>query len=143
MVVGTGVLGLVALSLGTPDACSGALDEDVIGPNGGLVRSADGRLTLEIPGNALADDVNIAVYAVDCDRDDQAECYEVTPHGVVFRFPAKATYEAADLMSMDSVELVERGPDGWEPMADMDLDRENETVTASMLFSSSISVHAQ
>ena len=136
-------MGVVALSLGTPDACGGMTDQELIGPNGGLVRSADGRLTLEIPGDALSAETEVSVHAVPCELDDQAECYEVRPEGLTFQFPAMATYEAAELMAMDSVALTVKGASGWQPMADMVVDRDNETVTASLLFSSSISVHAK
>jgi hypothetical protein len=136
-----GVLGLVLLSLGTPDGC-GAPSEDLIGSEGGVLRSDDGRFTLEIPPDALSTEVEIAVREVDCDQEGAAACYDVSPTGLTFRTPAIATYEAADLMSMESLSLIVQGDEGWQPLADFAVDREDATITASVLYLSTFSVQA-
>jgi hypothetical protein len=137
-----GVVGLVLLSLGTPDGC-GATSEDLIGPEGGVLRSDDGRFTLEIPPDALSTEVDIAVRAVDCEQEGEADCYDVSPTGLAFKFPATATYEASELMSMDTVSLVVHGSKGWQPLADSVVDREDAIITASVLYLSTISVVAK
>lgn len=137
-----GVVGLVLLSLGTPDGC-GVQSEDLIGPEGGVLRSDDGKFTLEIPPDALSTDVEIAVREVDCEREDEADCYDVSPTGLTFDVPATATYEAAELMSMDALSLVVHGSEGWQPLADFAVDREDATITASVLYLSTFSVRAR
>ncbi|MCA9710712.1 MAG: hypothetical protein KDK70_33030 [Myxococcales bacterium] len=139
---GVGVLGLLILSLGTPDAC-GMSSADVIGPEGGTLRSDDGLFTLEIPPDALSEDVEISIHALDCELDGEAGCYEVQPVGLTFSEPAIAAYEAADLMSAESVTMVAMGTEGWRPLADTDLDPEEEVVTASVMYLSFFSVRAK
>lgn len=142
IVAGVGLLGLVALSLGTPDACAVSSNE-VIGAEGGTVRSADGLFTLEIPEGALEDDVEVSVHAVDCEQEGEAGCYEVRPQGVVFTEPAEVIYEAAELMSMESVSISVQGADGFAPLADAEVDREEEILSASVLYLSRFSVQAR
>lgn len=138
---GVGLLGLVALSLGTPDGCGAT--EGLIGPEGGVVRSADGRFTLEIPEGALNEPVKISVRAVDCEQDYEADCYQVSPSGVGFSFPAVATYEAAELPTMESISLSMKGQTGWQQLPDLIVDEEDEFVSASVLYLSSIAVLSQ
>jgi hypothetical protein len=137
-----GVVGLVLLSLGTPDGC-GVASEDLIGPEGGELRSDDGRFNLEIPPGALSTEVEIAVRAVDCESEDEVACYDVSPTGLAFAVPATATYEASESMSMDALSLVVQGSEGWQPLADSFVDREDATITASVLYLSTFSVRAQ
>jgi len=139
---GAGVLGLLLLSLGTPDAC-GMSSNDLIGPEGGTLRSDDGLFTLDIPEGALSEDVEMSIHDIDCELDGEAGCYEVRPVGIAFSEPAVASYEATELMSMESVSIVALGTNGWWPLADADLDREEEVITASVMYLSSFSVRAQ
>jgi hypothetical protein len=142
VLAGIGLAGLVILSLGTPDACA-VHSVDIIGPEGGSVQSEDGRFTLEIPADALATEVEISVEAVECQQEGEADCYQVTPEGIAFREPAAAIYEAAELMAMESVSLSSMGPTGWQPLADAVVDREDETITASVLYLSTFSIQAK
>ena len=135
-------MGLVIVSLGTPDACS-VTSDDVIGPEGGVLVSEDGLFTLEIPPDALSTDVELSIHDVACEQEGEADCYEVRPKGLAFSEPAVATYEASELMSMDDVSLSAQGAMGWEELADQELDRDEEVVTASVLYLSSFSVQAQ
>ncbi len=135
-------MGLLLLSLGTPDAC-GMSDTDLIGPEGGTLRSDDGLFTLEIPPDALTEDIEISIHEVNCELEGEADCYEVRPVGVAFSEPALAIYEATELMSMESVSMVGMGSEGWWPLADSELDAEEEVITASVMYLSSFSVRAQ
>lgn len=137
--MGAGLMGLVMLSLGAPDACS-VSSEEVIGPDGGIVRSDDGRFTLEIPAGALSSDVEIAIEDVECDQPGAADCYRLTPEGLPFAFPAKATYEAGELEQMDGVSVAVKGAEGWTPLADLVVDMEDEIVMASVLYLSSYAI---
>ena len=137
-----GVMGLLVLSLGTPDACT-VNSDDLIGPEGGTLRSDDGLFTLEIPPDALSEDVEISIHELDCELEGEAGCYEVQPLGITFSEPAIATYEATDLMSMETVTMVAMGTEGWKPLADTDLDPEEELITASVMYLSYFSVRAK
>ena len=140
--LGAGLLGLVLLSLGAPNACGGT-SNDVIGPEGGELVSEDGMFTLEIPPDALTSEVEVSIHEVACDQEGEAACYEVRPEGLAFREPAVATYEASELMSMEHVSLSAKGAMGWQALADQEVDRDEEIVVASVLYLSSFSVQAQ
>ena len=135
------MIGLVVLSLGTPDAC-GLSHRSVIGPEGGVVLSEDGRMSLEIPEDALAEDTLISLDAIPCDEEDLADCYTVGPRGVTFHRPVTAVYEAGELDEIDSVTLLIMRGDGWKRMPDARVDHEEEVVTGSMMYTSAISVDA-
>lgn len=119
------------------------MSEELIGPEGGVLISRDGRFSLDIPPNALAADIEISVHEVECKEEGQAACYDIHPAGVVFRTPAKATFEAAELMSMESISMAVQGNEGWQPLADLNVDRDNEVVEASVQYLSSFSVQAR
>ena len=135
------MLGLVLLSVGTPDGC--ASSETVVGREGGTLYSQDGRLALEIAPDSLETDTVISIHEVDCGRENEVACYELRPNGIAFTFPAMATFEAAELISMESIELSVEGEEGWTRLADQSLDRDDETVTASVMYLSTISVVAE
>src|SRR5215210_4399186 len=70
--------------------------DNAVGPRGGLVVSEDGRFSVEVRPGALEDDVEIAIEKVGCGSmhvDAVGPCYEVTPAGVGFLFPATVTFE--------------------------------------------------
>lgn len=125
-----------------PDAC-GLGSDVVIGPEGGVVLSEDGRLSLEVPEDALAEPTEVSVEQVPCEAEGLADCYSVGPAGVVFSRPVTVVYEAAELESMDSVSLLIKGSRGWVRMADAQIDREDEIVMGTIMFTSSISVDAR
>ena len=135
-------MGLLLLSLGTPDACT-VNSADQIGPEGGIVRSDDGLFTLEIPPDALSEDVEISIHALDCELDGEAGCYEVQPVGITFSEPVLATYETAELGPMESVTMVALGTEGWRPLMDTEFDPEEEVITASVMYLSFFSVRAK
>lgn len=141
VVAALGVLGLVVASLGAPQGC-GASSQDVIGRDGGVLVSEDGMFMLEIPPDALSTEVQISIHQVDCGQDHEAACYDIQPTGVVFEQPAMATYEAYELMSMESVSLSVNRDNEWRPLADVAVDREDEIITGSVLYLSSFCVQA-
>lgn len=142
MLAGAAVLGLVVLSLGTPQGC-GESSEDMIGREGGMLVSEDGLFTLEIPPGALTKDVEMSIHRIECGQEHEAACYDVQPTGVAFRRPAKATYEAYELMGMDSVSMAINREEAWHELADMAVDREDEIITGSVLYLSSFCVQAK
>lgn len=62
-----------------------------IGPDGGMVTSADGRLTVAVPRGALAGEVLLTIGLT---QDAGDVCYELGPRGTDFRVPVVVTYEA-------------------------------------------------
>ncbi len=142
IIAGLGVLALAAMSVGMPDAC-GVGSNEVIGPEGGVVVSEDGRLSLEVPEGALSEPTEVEVVRVPCEEDGQADCYTVGPGSVHFHLPVQVVYEAAELDSMDDVALLYKGPGGWMKMADAQIDPEDEIVMGSIMFASSITVDAR
>ena len=79
-------------------AVDGSVLSTPIGPNGGTIVSADGRLTLEFPPGALANDTNITVQRIEPSAlpaelaDLTPEfAYELGPDGLQFPVPLRAT----------------------------------------------------
>lgn len=142
IVAGMGVLALAAMSVGMPDAC-GVGSDAVVGPEGGVVISEDGRLSLEIPEGALSEPTEVFVELVPCEEDGQADCYAVGPSEVQFSLPVVVVYEAGELTTMDGVALLIKGANGWMRMADAQIDPEDEIVMGTIMFASSISVDAR
>ena len=136
------MLALAAMSVGMPDAC-GLGSNAVIGPEGGVVISEDGRLSLEVPEGALAEPTEVSVELLSCEEEGLADCYSVGPARVQFSKPVTVVYEAGELASMESVSLLIKGSDGWMRMADAQIDREDEIVMGTIMFTSSISVDAR
>ncbi len=130
------------MSVGVPDAC-GLASNAVIGPEGGVIVSEDGRLSLEIPEGALADPTEVSVELTPCEHEALADCYVVGPTEVQFSRPVVVVYEAGELASMDEVSLLYKGASGWMRMADAQIDREDEIVMGTIMFTSSISVDAR
>ncbi len=142
IVTGLGVLALAAMSVGMPDEC-GLGSNAVIGPEGGVLVSEDGLLSLEVPEGALAEPTEISVEQMPCEHEGQADCYSIGPAEVQFSLPVTVVYEAAELTSMDGVSLLYKSADGWKRMADAQVDQEDEIVMGTIMFASSISVDAR
>jgi hypothetical protein len=137
-------IGLVLMTLLAPIACDPA-DASTVGPRGGTIVSADGRFSIEIPAGALDTDVDIEVTETGCATPRAVgSCYVVEPRGTTFFMPAEVTYELADmpLSDRDRLQLgvmVERD-DGWQPLADRDVDIDDATVRGSVLYLSTFAV---
>ena len=123
--------------------CDGA-GGTTVGPRGGVVTSEDGRVVLEIPAGALADDVQIEIVEADDTPEDAiGPGYQIEPYGLSFGRPALLTYDVSDGMGdmdPDSVHLVAEGSAGWSNLADHDVDMANLEVSASVLFASTICI---
>jgi hypothetical protein len=143
--VGHTVVRVLALTLMTGGIAAGCdADGDTIGPRGGFVASDDGRFALEVPPGALDEDVSIEIETVDCEISATGHCYEVAPVGLGFRKPAVATFELGDMELDDTTAqklgLVVRRDRSWRPLADCQVDPDDEVLTASALFLSSFAV---
>lgn len=136
---------LVVLTLLALSGCESG--GDTIGPRGGTIVSEDGRFSVEIRPGALEDDLEIAIAEVECTSmhvDAVGPCYEVSPAGVGFLFPATVTFELDgemhDGVPVDDLALlVARGPE-WTVLADRHLDVEDGTISASAVYLSSFAV---
>lgn len=119
-----------------------------VGPRGGIVRSDDGRFTLEIPGGALEHAVDITIEEVDCEHEDAVDtCYAVGPVGMPLLQPAKVTYEIeAEMLEDFGVEtltvLVERD-EHWDELADRQVRPGQGAVSASAVYLSSYALVAE
>ncbi|MEO8055021.1 MAG: hypothetical protein ABI768_07700 [Acidobacteriota bacterium] len=88
-----------------------------IGPQGGSVRSADGRLTLKVPAGALGNAVAVGLTAeVTGEADAIGPAYTLTPSSLVFAKPALLVFRPASGAPLDaglvSVSLAVRSASG-------------------------------
>lgn len=136
-------LAATVLAVATLAGCD-PVGDDVVGPEGGVVVSEDGRLTIEIPEGALTDAVEITVEMVD-DEPGRAlgPAYRVEPVGLVFEEPVQVLYHyGADGMQVDpaDVALVVERTDGWSELADRHVFEDEAIVSASALYLSTFCV---
>jgi hypothetical protein len=115
-----------------------------IGPEGGVVESDDGRLTLDIPEGALDEPVEITIEEVD-DLPEGAlgPAYRVEPVGTVFEGPVQVVYNygarGMDVDPSDVALVVDRGAQ-WAVMPDRRVYAEAGLVSASALYLSTFCV---
>ena len=116
----------------------------VVGPRGGVVTSEDGRVTLDVPEGALADEVAIQIVeAEDTPEDAIGPAYVIEPFGLTFSRPAELTYDVSDSageMDADAVRLVIEREDSWSTLADCDVDMASHEVSASVVYSSTVGI---
>ena len=127
---------------------SGCADETgtVMGPEGGVIRSDDGMLSLELRAGSLEDEVALAIE--DSDECPEAErsfgCYAFSPWGVPLMAPATVVfhYEDAPMDDVHPTELVllVEGKDGWKSGHDHALDMSDDDVWATVTALTTISV---
>jgi hypothetical protein len=148
------VMAALALGLAILPGCD---ELETVGPEGGVVVSRDGRVTLDIPAGALSEDVAVSIEAVDSGDVGGPEgavgtAYEILPFGTTLQFPATLTYDLMasddegaqrlDLATSDMADavLVTEKAHGWDRMADREVDAESGWVSASVLFFSAYAV---
>lgn len=126
--------GLMALALLT--GCDGQ-DTETIGPRGGVVTSPDGRVTLEIPAGALDHEVAISIDQIDDGPEGAVgPTYEILPRGTVFAEPATLVYDVSEGMDVpaDQLAVVTEAAGGWNELADLDADMDDQILYASVLY---------
>lgn len=137
---------LVAIALAAAVFVPGCDGEEgtVVGPRGGVVTSEDGRVTLDVPEGALADEVAIQIVeAEDTPEDAIGPAYVIEPFGLTFSRPAALTYDVSDSageMDPEAVRLVIEREDAWSALADCDVDMTSLEVTASVVYSSTVGI---
>jgi hypothetical protein len=130
------------LALVTASGCDTA--GDGIGPEGGQVASADGRLVLDVPEGALDVPVEITIEeADDLPPDALGPAYRVVPVGTVFNGPVHVLYNyGARGMEVDPhhVRLVVEREHEWSVLPDRHVYPETGLVSASTLYLSTFCV---
>lgn len=121
-----------------------AMEGDGIGPEGGVVVSEDGRMALEVPAGALDEYVDISIERVDGPEGSAADLYVIEPMGMAFSFPAELIYDYDDDMlgqaAPESLSLVAQREASWNYLADQLVDDEDQTVSASLMALSNVTV---
>lgn len=129
--------------------CDSSEDGQVVGREGGIVVSADGRLAIEIPADALEGDVEVSIVEVDGGPDGAMRVYEVEPRLTQLRYPATITFEleASDALTLrgededaPAVEMVIEHAEGWNGLADQTVDLEDGFAEASLMYFASVAV---
>lgn len=108
-----------------------------IGPEGGVVVSPDGRMALEVPEGALDETVEITIEMVDGPEGASAPLYVIEPVGLTFDFPTALVYdyddETLDGHDPQSLSMVAHRETDWAYLADKVVDTEDQTITASLM----------
>jgi hypothetical protein len=133
-----------ALVLASTVATGCDLDSDRIGEEGGVVVSADGRMALEIPEGALDKAVEITIEVVDSPEGAMAPLYVIEPMGLTFQKPTALIYDYDDDTlagnDPDALTMVAHRELDWAYLADKKVDAEDQTVTASLMAVSAVTV---
>lgn len=121
----------------------------IVGPEGGVVTSYDGRVSLYIPEGALEEEVAIFIDEIDEGPEGAVgPTYEITPRltfltapaDIVYDFGLEAEERQLPLADMSNARIVGEGATGWAPLPDHEVDLEEGTATASVLYFSSYSI---
>jgi hypothetical protein len=124
-------------------------ESTVVGPEGGIVSSPDGRVALMIPAGALEEEIAISIDEVDDGPEGAVgPTYEITPRFTTLRAPADIVYDfelpaeqrQLPLADMSNARIVTETADGWAALSDHEIDLEEGTAIASVLYFSSYSI---
>ncbi len=128
-------------------------DGDTIGPEGGVVTSRDGRVTLEIPPGALEREVVVSIEEVDDGPEGSiGRVYEILPTHTQLLVPAylevdlgvsKSDGDAGPQLSaatMENVEIATARDDAWIGLPDHDVDVDAQIVSGSVTYFSTYAV---
>ncbi len=108
----------------------------VIGPAGGSLASADGKLKVTVPAGALDTEITVTIKAATSPPAGAVgQVYEVGPSGVNFKKPVTVTmsYRDADLGRKPAAVLIVAtfASSKWEPMDDIVVDQTAKTVSGT------------
>jgi hypothetical protein len=104
-----------------------------IGAAGGALSSADGRIALEIPAGALAEDTRIGIQQIENQAPGQTgKAFRLSPEGVTFAKPVTLTlqYDDADVQGSapSLLRVAYRNSAGWHMLRDATLDTQAKTL---------------
>ncbi|GGO38721.1 hypothetical protein [Deinococcus humi] len=116
--------------VGTP---TGEAARATVGPEGGTVSSADGKLSLRIPAGALATFTEITVQPITSTVPNAVGgAYRLGPEGVTFKQPVGLTFKYDEAQESTASVLAVTTQDGqgaWQAHLDTAQDREANTLT--------------
>ena len=130
----TAATGAVATAVGVPN---GTPVSASIGAAGGTLSSADGKLTLTVPANAVASAVTFTIQPITNEAPGATGiAYRLLPDGQTFAAPVKLafSYEDQDLRGADPAALGVAFQDTkrfWRSMKTVQLDQVNRKLTVS------------
>ncbi|MEX1369190.1 MAG: hypothetical protein AB1Z98_39040 [Nannocystaceae bacterium] len=121
-----------------------AFEGDGIGPDGGLVVSEDGRMSLEVPPGALDETVEITIDVVEGPTGSASDMYVLEPMGLVLGLPAELVYDYDDQTAgpdeAEALTMVAQREADWAYLADQTVDTEDQTLSASVMSLSGVTV---
>ncbi|HEY3875795.1 MAG TPA: hypothetical protein VGM92_09980 [Candidatus Kapabacteria bacterium] len=119
-----------------------------IGPDGGTVTSADGKVTLVIPAGALSSNQTIAISTkTDSNTCPQASGpeYDLTPNGLTFSKPVMLTLNYDSTLPGSTAEIIgvasQEDTGGWYGWTGGTVDTVHQTVTVPITHFSSASAY--
>jgi hypothetical protein len=116
-------------------APSGIAVTTTIGPEGGTLASADGRLRVAVPAGAVAAPTEFSVQPIENEAwGAVGTAYRLTPHGTTFAKPVRLTigYEEADIAGTTAAQLRLASQDAqgyWRVYRAAEVDETARTVT--------------
>jgi hypothetical protein len=124
----------IITEIGAP---TGILSDTTIGPSGGTLQSADGRLTVTIPADALSSATTISIQPITNNAPlGLGFGYRLLPEGVTFAKPVELTFHYDDQLLQQSPEdflwIVTQASDrSWNAMLKSVLDKNGKTVSVT------------
>jgi len=124
----------VITDIGTP---TGAPSDTTIGPSGGTLHSADGRLTVTIPADALSSAATISIQPVTNNAPlGLGSGYRLLPEGITFAKPVELTFHYDEQLLQQSPEdflwiVTQAGDRSWNAILKSVLDKNAKTVTVT------------
>ncbi len=126
--------GLIITAVGTP---KGEMTTASIGESGGILNSADGRLTVAIPAGALSSSTEISIQPVTNEAPlGIGSGYRLLPEGITFTKPAELTLHYDDQLLQQSPEdflwiVTQASNRSWNAMLKSVPDKNAKTVTVT------------
>src|SRR5690242_10099979 len=131
----------VGVPKGTPTTKS-------IGPAGGSLASSDGRITVNVPPNAVSSPLNFSIQPItNLAQGGRGSAYRLQPDGLKFATPIKVSFnfDAPDLKEItpDALAVAYQDSSGvWQAFNTVDFDRERKTLTVSTTHFTDFSIWA-
>lgn len=115
-----------------------------IGAEGGVVVSADGRMALEIPPGALDEAVEITIEVTAGPEGSRTPLYVLEPMGLTFERPVALVFDYDDEIlgegDPEALTMVAHREADWAYLPDHAVDQDDQTITASLMALSAVTV---
>ncbi|HYE53630.1 MAG TPA: hypothetical protein VD996_02265 [Chitinophagaceae bacterium] len=113
--------------------------QKMIGPDGGTITSADGKMTLTIPAGALETNTSVSMQPIESTVPGGIEkaAYRFAPHGIQFKKPAELTFKYKngdkELFSPELMEVATQLENGtWKVAGKISIDKTAATATVPL-----------